>query len=398
MLSHRERLDRRLQRLGVLGGKCAHRVLDAVPELAEYNVRDVSRKLRDEEHTDALGADQPDGLGDRLQKTLAGICKQQMRLVEEERQGRCLRIADLGELFEQLGQHPHQERREERGFGGDGRKRHYGDDAFAVGGGAEKVPHVEPGFTEEHVAALALELGDLTLQHPDGGARQTPQILEVGFARPDQVRERGTQVLQLDEWKAIVVAEPKDQAQARLLRLVERQHLGQQRRAELRERRADRRPVLAGQGHDVDRRRARRPHVVQPRRPCGDLVAGLARRADAGQVALHVGGKHRAARGCDLLGDQLQGLGLSGAGGAGDQPVAVDQAERDPDIDAVDRLLGIDERPAQVYGRAVEPVALRKISGEVPHQTSRRDASGASSAACPAAIRATWTRYGEHDT
>ena len=69
-LGLRERRDGRLQRLGVVGRERAQRVLDAVAELREHVGRDVLRRLGDEEDADALGADQPHGLRDRLEERL----------------------------------------------------------------------------------------------------------------------------------------------------------------------------------------------------------------------------------------------------------------------------------------------------------------------------------------
>ena len=50
---------------------------------------------------------------------------------------------------------------------------------------------------------------------------------------------------------------------------------------------------------------------------------GLARGADAGEIALDVGGEHRHAGLRKAFGQHLQRDGLAGAGRAGDQPVAV---------------------------------------------------------------------------
>ena len=55
----------------------------------------------------------------------------------------------------------------------------------------------------------------------------------------------------------------------------------------------------------------------------GQLLRRLARFGDAGQVALHIGHKHRHANLREGLGHFLQGDGLAGAGGAGDQSVTV---------------------------------------------------------------------------
>jgi hypothetical protein len=48
--------------------------------------------------------------------------------------------------------------------------------------------------------------------------------------------------------------------------------------------------------------------------------------AGAREVALHVRHEHRHANAREVLGQGLQGHGLAGAGGPGDQPVAVGQA------------------------------------------------------------------------
>jgi hypothetical protein len=60
----------------------------------------------------------------------------------------------------------------------------------------------------------------------------------------------------------------------------------------------------------------------------GQLVADLPGLADAGQVALDVGHEDRHADLGEILGQGLQGDGLAGAGGAGDQAVAVGQQRR----------------------------------------------------------------------
>ena len=57
----------------------------------------------------------------------------------------------------------------------------------------------------------------------------------------------------------------------------------------------------------------------------GHLVGQLAGLRDAGEVALHVGHEHRHADLRQALGDGLQRDRLAGAGGAGDQPMAIGQ-------------------------------------------------------------------------
>ena len=54
-----------------------------------------------------------------------------------------------------------------------------------------------------------------------------------------------------------------------------------------------------------------------------------------------------------LLGEQLQRLGLAGAGGAGDEAVPVEHRERDPDGHVGERGR-VEHQPAELEGGAVE--------------------------------------------
>ncbi len=85
-----------------------------------------------------------------------------------------------------------------------------------------------------------------------------------------------------------------------------------------------------------------------------------------GEVALHVGREDRAAGGGRLLGDDLEGPRLAGPGGARDQPVAVEERQRQGDVDRRVRRLGArrGHRPAEVDPRAVEAVARRHLLPE----------------------------------
>ena len=88
----------RLHRLLVARRERAQRVLHAVAELAEHLVGDVERILRDEEHADALAADQPHDLLDLLEQRRRRVAEQQVRLVEEEHELRLVAVADLGQV------------------------------------------------------------------------------------------------------------------------------------------------------------------------------------------------------------------------------------------------------------------------------------------------------------
>ena len=87
-------------------------MLNARTQLGENIIGHVGGQLGTEEDADALGADQLDRLLDLLQERLGRILEQQVRLVEEEHQFRLVDVTDLRQVGEQVGQHPHQKRRE----------------------------------------------------------------------------------------------------------------------------------------------------------------------------------------------------------------------------------------------------------------------------------------------
>ena len=63
----------------------------------------------------------------------------------------------------------------------------------------------------------------------------------------------------------------------------------------------------------------------------GDIAPAA---ADAGEVAFHVGDEHRHADPREMIGEHLQRDRLAGAGGAGDQPVAVGERGTKEDVAA----------------------------------------------------------------
>jgi len=80
------------------------------------------------------------------------------------------------------------------------------------------------------------------------------------------------------------------------------------------------------QRHIPEHRRTTRRRIVAQLEladPLLDLHRLAARLAQAGKVTFHVGEKHRHATGTESLGEHLQGDGLAGARGPGDQPVAI---------------------------------------------------------------------------
>ena len=102
----------------IVRGERAQRVLDARTQLGQHGIGHIGGQLGAEEHAHALGTDQLDRLLDLIHERLGGVLEQQVRLVEEEHQLGLVDVADLGQVVEQVGQHPHQERREHHRAGG----------------------------------------------------------------------------------------------------------------------------------------------------------------------------------------------------------------------------------------------------------------------------------------
>jgi hypothetical protein len=300
------------QRVGVLWCERAQRVLDARAELAEHAARHVRRRLRDEEHTDALRANHAHRPLDRLEKCLRRLVEEQVRLVEEEDELRLIEVADLRQLLEQLRHEPHQDGREQPRavlYRGELEAR---DDTSAAGCVSQQVADLELRLAEELGAAAVFEFDQRAQEYADrltGDTADPFQVLLPGVRV--EMREQRTQVGQIHERESLLVREAAHQRQARLLGLVRPEHLREQLRAEVGHRGTNRdaRPDTA-EREDLNRVRGglvRQPELLHPlRRP------SLRRRLlqEAREVALVVGGEDRDAGVRQLLGDQLQGSRL----------------------------------------------------------------------------------------
>ena len=148
----------------------------------------------------------------------------------------------------------------------------------------------------------------------------------------DELQQRA-QVLQVEQQQALLVGDAEGDVEHALLRVVEIEQAREQQRPHLGHGGAHPVPLLAEQVPEHDGELVR--HVVD-----ADLLGALdqrllavAGRGDAGEIALDVGGEDRNARVGEAFRQHLQRHGLAGAGGAGDQAVAVGEPA-DPDIPA----------------------------------------------------------------
>ena len=360
--------DRRAQLLRVARRERAQRVLDAQAELGEHRLGQVGRLLRDEEHADALRADQPHRALERVEERLGGVVEQQVRLVEEDDELRLGQVARLGQRLEQLGDQPHQRGRPQRRLLLHGGELDARDDPAAVGREPHQVRHVELRLAEELGAAAGLEPDERAQQHADRRGGEPADPLELGLAGVGvQEREQRAQVAEVEQRQALGVGVVEDEREARLLRLVRAEHLREQLRAEVAHGRADRHArAEAAERQELDRERLGRERQPEVRHPLLARAAGGGRRREAGDVALHVGHEHRHALARELLGDELQRLRLAGARRAGHEPVPVHRRERDRHAGvAVQRAL-VDAAP-EVDRGALRRVRRADRRGEVAH-------------------------------
>ena len=244
-------------------------MLDPGAELGQHRTRYVRGHLGAEEHPDALRPDQLHGLLHRLQECLGRVGEKQMSLIEQEDQLRFVQVADLGQLFEQLREQPHQEGGEQHRVGLQTGRREQRDDPPAVRGDPQQVVDVQFRLSEEPVAALRVEVGHGPQDDPGGCLGDPAEFTQVLLPLvAGQVHDDRAQVLEVQQRQRSLVGPMEDQAEGRLLGVVERQHFRQQDRAERIDAGPDRnRLTLAGQADELDRIGGRRPTVTGLRRP-----------------------------------------------------------------------------------------------------------------------------------
>ncbi len=190
--------------------------------------------------------------------------------------------------------------------------------ALAVGRHLQEVGGVELGLAEERLGTLLVELDDLAEQHAGRGRRQPTDSLELGLAvGAGEVLQDRAQVVEVDQREPGLVGVVEHERQRRRLGLVGAEHLGEELRAERRHRGAHGHtgPETA-EREERHREAGGSPLDAEVGGARGDPVVGLAGLQQAGEVALHVGREHGHAHARELLGHELQRLGLAGAGGA----------------------------------------------------------------------------------
>ena len=258
---------------------------------------------------------------------------------------------------EQVGQQPHQEGGEHLGSRGQVGQLQQRDDPAAVGGDAQQLRGFELGFPEEHVTALLGEADEVAQDHPGRGGRDPADLLQLVLAvvGGEELQQRD-EVLEVEQRQAIVVGVVEHQPKGAFLHLVEAQHLRQQDRAERRDRRPHRNAgALPAERQELAGRGLRLPRLPLRLDPRGQFLARHPGGGHPGQIPFDVGGEDGHTRLAEGLGHQLEGLGLAGARGPGDEPVPVKHRQRNADGGLDDG--GAVHQHTQLHRLAVEPVS-----------------------------------------
>ena len=354
-------------------------MLHAVAQLAQHALGHVQRILGDEVDAHALGADQAHHLLDLVQQRLGRVIEQQVGLVEEEDHLRLGLVAHLGQLLEEFREQPQQEgavefRRVHQLVG------HQDvDDAAPVRGGAHHVRELQHGLAEEALGALLLQREQVALDGADGGRRDVAVLVGELLGVFAHVLQHGAQVLAVQQQQAVVIRHLEGEVEHAFLRVVEAQHARQQQRPHVGDGGANRVPLLAIDIPERDReaRELRRGQAVLLQ-PGLQLGAHLAWLGDAGEIPLHIGHEHRHADGRELFGQALQGDGLAGAGGTGDEAVTVAQRRQQHGLEGV--VLADQQGGKGVGHRRLRKGMGRKRPQKTPHEGpiagARRGANG----------------------
>src|SRR3954471_18362983 len=381
----RERRHRRLQRLCVVRGERPQRVLHAVAQLGEYVARNILRRLRDEEHANALRPNQPHRLRDAVEERPARTVEQEVRFVEEEDELRLVEVTHLGKLLEKLREQPHQRGREQLRFVLHRRKLQARDQPAPVGRRTQQVGDVELRLAEELGASAVLETDQRTQEHTHRLRRQTADAGELCLAVVGvEERQQRAQVGKVEQRQTFVIGVAEDEPQRLLLGLVGFEHFREQLRTEVGDRgphrhsRAD-----AAEGEELDGERRRREVDSELAIPLGASAVRRPRAGHPGHIALHVGDEDADSGGGQLFGHDLQRLRLARTGRTGDQPMPVHHRQGDldhgvlrdltvvhaaPELDGrTTRLVGLGHRPREV-SHADDP-SQQPTSGRLAHVT-----------------------------
>ena len=243
------------------------------------------------------------------------------------------------------------------------------------GASADQVLDVEGGLAEEVVGALFLQHQQAALDGAGRGGRDVAVLGRQFLAAARDLGDHRAQIFQVEQRQVLVRRDAEHDVEDAFLDFVEFEQAGEQQRPHVLHGRADGMALLAEDVPEHDGEGG--VGVVLEADLLGALGQErlrLALRRDAGEVAFHVGGEDGDAGCRKTLGEHLQRHGLAGAGGAGDEAVAVGEPQHQAFVAAA--LVGVavadvDQAVLKLRRRAgharisARAVPIRRI-GQVP--------------------------------
>ncbi len=206
--------------------------------------------------------------------------------------------------------------------------------------GADQVFDVERGLAEEVVGALLFEHQQAALDGTGRGRRDVAVLGRQFLAAARDLGDHRAQVFQIEQRQLLIRRDAEHDVEDAFLHLVEFEEAGEQQRPHVLHGRAHGMALLAEDVPEHDGEGGVR--VVLEADLLGALGQErfrLALRRDAGEVAFHVGCEDGHAGCRKTLGEDLQRHGLAGAGGAGDEAVAVGEPQHQAFVAAA--LVGV---------------------------------------------------------
>ena len=309
-------------------------MLHAVAQLAQNILWHVSRVLRDEINADPFGPDQTRDLFDLINQGLGRVIKQQMRLIKEEHELGFIRVADLGQFFEQFRKQPQQERRIEARAVHQLIRRQKVDLPTTVGRHLHHVHQVQGRFAKERRCTLIFQHQQLPLDRTDRRRRDVP-IAQCNLARVfTDPKQHGLQVFEVQEREALFVGDAEHDVQNALLDVGQFQHPRQQQGPHFGNGGAHRVALVA-----VEVPEGHWKFVVLQVKPDGrcplherivEFELRRTSRRQPRQIALNIRKEHRNARSRKPLGQNLQRHRLTRARRTSDQAVTVRVVQQKP--------------------------------------------------------------------
>ncbi len=237
--------------------------MNAQAQLRQHVIRQIRRRLGDEIHANTLGTNQTHHLLQAFLQRLGRVAEEQVRFIEEQRQQRLVSIAALGQLLEQLGQQPQQERcvnlwrlvHQPTGV-------EQMDASTPIGGGLQNVFELQRRLAEQGFGALLFQCRQAAQQRLAGTGGHQRRVFAEQLRIVLEVVQQSFQILEIQQQQAFAIRHLESRVQRRLLTVGQLEQAADQQRAHFAQGGAQRMSGLTvdvPQSHGISLRRVTEP-------------------------------------------------------------------------------------------------------------------------------------------